>query len=163
MPFHPAEPVIDYDAAFAGGTVKGRFSIPQRVFDQLAARRKAWPISWTAEDLEASWLAPHRLLLYVEIAEPDDRWEPRMIIDGQPVELKRAYSAVRAVRDTFVGFYADVSALTPDRAHPLELHLPALRPGQFQGVFFENIELESTTDVRTSASATPENPGRRPQ
>ncbi|MBI2221502.1 MAG: hypothetical protein HYU53_09880 [Acidobacteria bacterium] len=144
VPFGRAEPIGDYDPAFAGGTLTARFSVPRRVFDQLAARRKAWPISYTADQLRATWLAPHRLLLYVQIAEPDDRWEPRLTIDGQAVELERAYSAVRAVRETFVGFYADVSALAPDRQHTLELQLPALKPGQFQGVFFENVEPEYT-------------------
>jgi hypothetical protein len=147
VPFGRAEPLGDYDPAFAGGTFAARFSVPQRVFDQLAARQKAWPISWTADDLRATWLAPHRLLLYVQIAEPDDRWEPRLTIDGEVMELKRAYSAVRAARGTFVGFYADVSALAPDREHALELQLPALKPGQFQGVFFENVEPEYTTTL----------------
>ena len=148
VPFGKSEPVGEHDPKFAGGTFTGRFSIPRRVFEQLAARRKAWPISYTADDLRATWLAPHRLLLYVQIAEPDDRWEPRLTIDGQPVELKRAYSAVRAARGTFVGFYADVSALAPDREHALELRLPALKPGQFQGVFFENVEPEYTTHLK---------------
>jgi hypothetical protein len=55
---------------------------------------------------------------------------------------------VRAARGTFVGFYADVSALAPDREHALELQLPALKPGQFQGVFFENVEPDHTTQLK---------------
>jgi hypothetical protein len=146
--FGRAEPIVRYDPAFAGGTVKGHFTVPQRIFNQLAARRKAWPISYTEADLRATWLAPHRLLLYVQIAEPDDKWDLRMTIDGQPVELQRAYSAVRAARGTFVGFYADLSAITPDQEHTMDLRLPALQPGQFQGVFFENVEPEHVDQVR---------------
>ncbi len=119
--------------------------MPQRVFDQLAARRKAWPIPWTEEDLRSTWLAPERLLLYVQFAEPDDRWSATLKIDGQPVELKKAYASVRVNRRNFVGFYADVSTLAPDVEHKWELETPSgLKPGQFQGVFFENVETEYT-------------------
>ena len=31
----------------------------------------AWSFDWTEEDLECTWLAPERLLLYVQIAEPN--------------------------------------------------------------------------------------------
>ncbi len=118
--------------------------MPRRVLDQLAARRKAWPIPWTAEDLKATWLAPERLLLFAQIAEPNDTWEARLTIDGHQIELRKAYSAIRVVPSTFVGFYADLSYIEPDREHVVELTLPALRPGQFQGLFFDNVETEYT-------------------
>ena len=122
--------------------------MPQRVFDQLAARRKAWPIPWTAEDYRTTWLAPERLLLFVQIAEPDPIWEARLTIDGRMVELRKAYSAVRTAPRTFVGFYADLSLIAADREHTLELKLPRLRPGQLQGVFFENVETEYTDVIK---------------
>ena len=131
------------------GTVTATFNVPQRVFDQLTARRKAWPISWTDEDRRSTWLDPDRLLLFVQIAEPDDRWEASLKIDGQPVEIKKAYASVRANRRNFTGFYADVSAIAPDKEHKLELILPAgLKPGQYQGIFFENVETEYTATSR---------------
>ncbi len=138
--------------AFAGGRFSARFTVPQRVFDQLAARRKAWPIPWTAEDYRTTWLAPERLLLFVQIAEPDPSWEARLTIDGRVVELRKAYSAVRTAPRTFVGFYADLSLLSADREHTLELELPRLRPGQLQGVFFENVETEFTDESRSRPS-----------
>jgi hypothetical protein len=145
--FGRLQPAIEYSPGFAGGSVKGTITIPTRVFDQLAARAKAWPIPWTAEDYRSTWLAPERLLLFAQLAEPDDRWEARLTIEGRPIELRKAYSAIAAVRSTFVGFYADVSLLTPERPHEIELVLPPLRPGQFQGLFFENVEPEYTTDL----------------
>jgi hypothetical protein len=105
------------DSTFSGGTLRGEFTIPRRVFDQLASRKRAWPIPWTAEDSLTTWLVPERLLLYAQFAEPDDKWDVRLRIDGQPVELRKAYTAVRVVSSTFVGFYADVSRLEPDRPH----------------------------------------------
>jgi hypothetical protein len=68
--------------------------------------------------------------------------EVRLRIDGRAVELRKAYSAIRAARRTFVGFYADVSLLEAEREYRVELELPALAPGQFQGLFFENVETE---------------------
>lgn len=137
--FHP---VIAYDSTNIGGKVTAALRIPRRIHDQLAARRQAWPIPWTTEDYRATWLVPDRLLLYVQIAEPDDRWEARLTIDGKPIELKKAYTAIRAARRTFVGFYADLSLLDSDRLYQLSLELPRLKPGQLQGVYLENIEPE---------------------
>jgi hypothetical protein len=140
--FHRMEPVVAWDSTFAGGLVSGTFTVPRRVFDQLRARREAWPIPWTAEDYRTTWLASERLLLYAPLSEPDDRGEARLVVDGKPVEFRKAYTAVRAVRGTFVGFYADVSLLEPDRPYRFTLELPALKPGQFRGLFFENVEPE---------------------
>ena len=142
--FHKLQQVGSYDPAFAGGAFTGTFTIPQRVFDQLAARARAWPIPWTAEDFRATWLAPERLLLFVQIAEPDHQMDARLKIDGRTVELRKAYSSIRVHPRAFVGFYADVSLLSADREHRIELELPRLKPGQFQGVFFENVEPEYT-------------------
>jgi hypothetical protein len=142
-PFRQYQPIGEYDPAFAGGTWKGRFTVPRRIVDQLAARQKAWPIPWTSEDYRTTWLAPQRLLLFVQIAEPDDAWEAALRIDGRTVELKKAYTAVRAARRTFVGFYADLSLVAPDVEHAIEIDLPKLAPGQLQGVFFENVENEA--------------------
>ena len=142
--FSQCQQIGTVDPAFAGGRYSARFFVPQRVFDQLADRRKAWPIPWTAEDYRTTWLAPERLLLFVQIAEPDAAWEARLRIDGRAIELRKAYSAVRTAPRTFVGFYADLSLLAADREHTLELELPPLRPGQLQGVFFENVETQYT-------------------
>jgi hypothetical protein len=146
--FRQMQPVVLGDSSFTGGRIRGTFTIPKRIFDQLGARRRAWPINWTAEDFRTTWLAPERLLLYVQIAEPDDRWEASLKIDGRTVELRKAYSAVRAEHNTFVGFYADVSLLDPDRTYTFDLELPMLEPAQFRGVFFENIEPEYTTSIK---------------
>jgi hypothetical protein len=147
-PFARLEPAALGDSSFTGGRVSGTFTIPRRIFDQLAARRRAWPIPWTSEDSLTTWLVPERLLLYAQFADPSDKWDARLTIDGRPVELRKAYTAVRVVPSTFVGFYADVSRLEPDREHRFELETPALRAGQFRGLFFENVEPEYTTVVR---------------
>jgi hypothetical protein len=141
-PFHHYQQVGRYDPSFTGGTFRASFTVPERIFRQLAERQKAWPIPWTTEDYRTTWLAPQRLLLFVQIAEPDDRWEARLWIDGRAVELRKAYSSVRPHPRSFVGFYADVSLLAPDVEHTVELELPPLKAGQFQGLFFENVERE---------------------
>jgi hypothetical protein len=144
-PFRQYQPIVVPPRDFAGGRLTGTFTIPRRVIDQLAARRKAWPIPWTPEDFETTWLAPERLLLFVQIAQPDARWNASLTIDGRTVELRKAYSAIRAAPRTFVGFYADLSMLDADRAYSFELILPQLEPGRLQGVFFDNVETEYTT------------------
>jgi len=128
------------DSAFTGGTFAATFTVPRWVFDQLAARRRAWPLPWTAADSLATWLVPERLLLFVQIAEPDDAWTATLQIDGRPVELEKAYSSIRRVPRDFVGFWADISALAAGESHTLELQLPTLKQRQLQGVFLENVE-----------------------
>jgi hypothetical protein len=147
--------VTRYDPSFDGTTVEAEFSVPQRIFDQLEKRKRKWSFDWTEEDLECTWLAPERLLLYLQIAEPDWKMEAALKLDGKPVELKKAYSSRTPGRlqmgkghNTFTGFYADVSDLRPGRTYRLEAKLPAsLKPGQFQGIFFENVETEYTGEV----------------
>jgi hypothetical protein len=143
--FHHYQQLDTWRSDFTGGAVSATFRVPRRVFEQLAARQKAWPIPWTDEDRRSTWLAPERLMLYLQFAEPDDRWTASLKIDGQPVPLQKAYASVRANRRNFVGFYADLSQIAPDVDHRLELETPTgLKPGQFQGVFFENVETEYT-------------------
>ena len=145
--FAHSQQIGAYDSQFASGVVSGSFQVPARVFEQLRNRRKMWPIEWTPEDLRTTWLAPERLLLFVQIAEPDDRMHAELKLNGEVVPLTKAYSAVRPHRPTFVGFYADVSNLTADRDYRVELTLPTLKPGQFQGLFFDNVETEYTEFV----------------
>lgn len=143
--FHKLQPVGRYDPAFTGGTFQARFTVPARVFQQLEKRKESWNMPWSFRDLETTWLAPHRLLLFVQIAEPSEEMEVRMKLDAQEVELTRAYASIRPHVGSFVGFYADLSQrLEPDREYQLELVLPRLQPGQFQGAFFENVEPEFT-------------------
>ena len=127
-----------------GRTLAGSFLIPERVKSQLSARRVRWPIRWSPEDYENTWLVPERLLLFVQIAEPSDGEQVQMKIDGQPVNLKKAYSSVRAHSASFVGFYTDISSTNPDVVHSLEVNLSELAEGSFQGVFFDNVEPEYT-------------------
>jgi hypothetical protein len=141
----------------AGETLAGSFAIPRRVFDQLSERQKKWPIPWTSEDYKTTWLAPERLLLFLQLAAPSDAINPPIAIDGQAIELQKAYSSVRVHADSFVGFYADVSAIAPDVPHWITLKLPVLKAGQFQGLFFDNVEPQFTESVvapsKTSHSA----------
>ncbi len=148
--FGRAAGVVPYDPAFAGGTLESSVVIPSRVFAQLEARKKTWPVPYTADDLRAPWLGSHRLLLFIQIAEPDDAMEVGLTIDGTAVEVIRAYNSIyrHSPKRTFLGYYADVSALAPDVAHRIAVRVPALPAGRFQGVFFENVEPERTTVIR---------------
>jgi hypothetical protein len=136
------------DRNFSNKVFRAEFSVPQRVFTQLAARRQAWPVPYTEEELLATWRGSDRLLLYVHTADPDDKWTVGLKLDGQPVEVKKAYSDVFPLgrERTFTGFYVDVSNLKPDTRYEVEVTLPdTLQPGQFQGLFFENVEAEETS------------------
>jgi hypothetical protein len=89
-----------------------------------------------------------RLLLFIQIADPMDTWNVGLKVGGRTVEVRKAYSDVYPLgrEVTFTGFYADLSDLAADTPHQLEVSLPAgLKPGQFQGLFLENVETEYTT------------------
>ncbi|PYU59241.1 MAG: hypothetical protein DMG55_14175, partial [Acidobacteria bacterium] len=128
-------------------SLSGSFVVPGRMLQQLAARKKKWPIPWTREDYDTTWLVPERLLLFVQIAEPKDTMEPLMTLDGQPLQLTKAYSSVRVHQASFVGFYADLTNIQAEVKHEIRLKLPPLTPGQFQGVFFDNVETEDTQEL----------------
>ncbi len=144
--FAKCQQVGAYDANFKARTFNGSFSVPKRIFAQLQARKKAWPIPYNEAELAATWTAPHRLLMFVNIADPKDEMEVAMKIDGKPVEVKKAYSSVYRSnpKHTFLGFYVDVSDLKPEKNYKVTVDLPLLEPGRFQGLFFDNIEPEHT-------------------
>jgi hypothetical protein len=97
------------------------------------------------------WLNSDRLLLYINIAELNDEKmsDPVLRVDGETVPVKRAYSSILKSnpRNTFTGWYADVSSLKPDAKHQFEVELPKLAPGQFQGLFLDTVEAEYTAEV----------------
>ena len=70
-------------------------------------------------------------------------------INGLPVEVLKAYNSVypHSPGRTFIGHYADLSRLRPDAPCDIEVMLPTLEPGRFEGVFFENVETEYTRRI----------------
>jgi hypothetical protein len=63
---------------------------------------------------------------------------------------------VRANPRNFVGFYADVSQIAAEVEHRVELEVPTgLKPGHFQGIFFENVETEYTTPAEGAGPRPP--------
>jgi hypothetical protein len=131
----------------ADGVLTGTFTVPRRIFDQLAARRREWPIPWTSQDLDTTWLAPERLLLFVQFAEGNDTMQISGMLDGVPLSLKAAYSSTRVHPASFVGFYADLSGIAPDTQHNLKLRFPGTGPAKLLGVFFDNVEPQRTEDT----------------
>jgi len=147
--FARSQAVGEVTSGFAGGTFKGRVTVPARVFAQLAERKTSWPVKFTEDDLLAPWLGPWRLLLHVPIVEGTDAIEVTLKVDGKTVEVRKAYNSVypHSPGRTFIGHYADLSSLRPDTDHDIEVGLPPLEPGRFQGVFFENVETEYTRRI----------------
>ncbi len=160
--FDQAQQIGDWDPSFAGGDYTAVMRIPQRIFDQLERNRENWPIPYTEEDLLATWLGPHRLLLYVQIADPRQDMEVSMLIDGETAALRPAFSSVYAqppgqVADvpalTFLGYYADLtSELEAGRDYEVTVSLPEMEPGRFQGLFIHNIQTEYTGELEASTS-----------
>ncbi len=131
----------------ADGGFSGTFIVPRRVLEQLRARAETRPIAWTEEDRRTAWLAPERLLLFFQAAEARDGMAAQASVDGAPLEVKSAYTATRVEPKTFVGLYADLSAIVPDTPHTLKVKLSGILPGTFQGAFFDNVEPQLTTDL----------------
>ena len=148
--FSPAQAAIGYEPGSRGTEAKGSFRIPGWIAGQLARRRAKWPVTYTADDLVAPWLGPDRLLLFVAIADANDKMAVGLKIDGKAYPLKKAYNSIYPETNDlpFIGFYADVATLAPDVEHTVEVMLPGdLAPGQFQGVYFDNVEPELTDKV----------------
>ena len=129
------------------GSLHGTFVVPQRVLDQLALRKEKWSIPWKQEDYELTWLAPERLLLFVQTADGNDSMLVAGNLDGQPLNLQPAYSSGRVDAASFVGFYADLSKIQPDVRHTIELRVKESMPGQLQGIFFDNVTPQLTERI----------------
>ncbi len=144
-------------AGFTGGIYKARVTVPARVFAQLAERKKSWPVTYTEDDLRAPWLGSWRLLLHIPIFEATDAMDVTLKINGLPVEVLKAYNSVypHSPARTFIGHYADISRIRPDSPCDIEVGLPSLAPGRFQGVFFENIETEYTRRILAPPAPAP--------
>lgn len=135
-------PIVHWDSTFAGGTVTGTLRLSQAMLARQAAARAEWPLPWTATDSLTPWLVPERLLLWAPITGGDDAASATLRIDGQPVVLRKAYTSIQPEKSTFIGYWADLPSLAPDRDHAIELVLPALSPGQFLGLYLENLAPE---------------------
>jgi hypothetical protein len=151
-----------YDPNFSGGTIKAKLTVPSRIFKQLAGRKSAWPVAYTEDDLRAPWLGPWRLLLFVAIAEPLESMDVAVKINGKPAAVKKAWNSVypHSSKRTYLGSYLDLSGLRPDIAYEIEADIPPLAPGQFLGLFFENVETESTTRIAAPQTKAPSPPVR---
>jgi hypothetical protein len=70
-------------------------------------------------------------------------------VDGQTVPLKPAYTTIvrNNPKNTFTGWYADLSNVRPGVEHRFELKLPKLAEGEFQGLFPDTVEAEYTSEV----------------
>lgn len=156
IPFQRLQQIGSYDPDFAGGIYSNQITIPSAVFQQLAAETNAWPVPYTPDDLLATWLGSYRLLLFVNIANPNPSMAVSLSIDGQSVALTPAYMTIYPLgyNNTFVGWYADLSRLAPDTSHQFQLTLPALAAGQFQGMFLDNVEAQFTNSVILAGTAT---------
>jgi hypothetical protein len=108
-------------------------------------------VTYTEDDLRAPWLGPWRLLLFAAIAEPLETMDVAVKINGQTVAVKKAYNSVypHSAKRTFLGSYVDLSWLKPDVPYEIEVTVPPLAPGQFTGLFLENIEPEPTEKILT--------------
>lgn len=131
----------------ANGELTGSFVVPQWVLEQLAARKRAWPIPWTKEDYESTWLAPERLLLFVQAADGKDTASVTATLDGHVISVQPAYTSSRVDAPCFVGFYANLSSIGAGVRHTIKLHISGLEPAQLQGVFFDNVEPELTESI----------------
>ena len=129
------------------GELAGGFQVPQRIFDQLDARKREWPIPWTRQDYESTWLVPERLLLFVQAVDGKDSAAVTATVDGRPLPFQPAYSSSRVDSPSFVGFYADLSTIAPAAPHTIRLHVTGLDPAQLQGVFFDNVEPQLTESI----------------
>lgn len=148
--FYQAHQVGKYDPNFHETLFRGEFIIPERIFQQLIERQKKWKVPYTEDDLLAPWLGPERLFLFVNIAEPTPDMAVKLSINGEDVNVKQAWNGVypNSGKQTFIGFYADIAYLVPGFPNRVEVTLPEnLKPGQFQGLFFDNVETEYTDHI----------------
>lgn len=159
-PFPHAKEVALAKSSSSGGNTlfTGAVNVPSAIFAQLSARAKAYPVPWTKQDNDASWLRPERLLLFLQLncsasaaGACDDTMAASLSVGGTPIVNLMAYET-RCTECTnvnhpsqprkssrFNGFYWDVSRiLKPDSEILLALTVETKFVPAMQGLFFEN-------------------------
>jgi hyaluronoglucosaminidase len=141
---------------FAGGWFNTTFSISEALLAQLQRSQAEYPVNWTSVDMDATWLAPNRLLLYPYLVHPVASMAPvKAWVDDKPLKMLPAYNS-RGNHDSkgcFLGFYANMTGagITTGVKHTLALHmnLSALskKQGAFLGVFWQNTRNEYTGNI----------------
>ncbi|CAF1619644.1 unnamed protein product [Rotaria sp. Silwood1] len=118
--------------------------ISDLLLKQLVKRQLEYPIQWTEKELnDASWLGPHRLLLFICILNPNDQWNITAQINNNSIIVHKSYNTRdHYYQQRFIGFYLDLTniVIQPNVQYYLSLNMPHMQPGQFQGLFLENIE-----------------------
>jgi len=69
-------------------------------------------------------------------------------LDDEPLRFQPAYSSSRVDSPSFVGFYADLSRITPDVRHTIKMRIDGVDPDLVQGIFFDNIEPQLTESIK---------------
>lgn len=133
------QPVVAWDSTFTGGRVTGTLRITPAMVAHLAESRAQWLLPWTATDSLVPWLVPGRPLLWAPIVGGDDALDATLRIDGQPFPIRKAYTSIQQEKSAFIGYWADLSPLAPEREHTVELVLPSVPRGQFLGLHLENV------------------------
>ncbi|CAF0979621.1 unnamed protein product [Adineta steineri] len=114
------------------------------LLEQLTKRQMEYPIQWTEKELnDASWLGPHRLLLFMCIQNPNDQWNITAQINNNSIIVHKGYNTRDHIdKDRFMGFYLDLTniVIQSNKEYYLSLNMPQFHSGQFQGLFLENIE-----------------------
>ncbi|CAF0789783.1 unnamed protein product [Adineta steineri] len=114
------------------------------LLEQLTKRQMEYPIQWTEKELnDASWLGPHRLLLFICIQNPNDQWNITAQINNNSIIVHKGYNTRDHIdKDRFMGFYLDLTniVIQSNKEYYLSLNMPEFHSGQFQGLFLENIE-----------------------
>ncbi|CAF1532190.1 unnamed protein product [Rotaria sp. Silwood1] len=118
--------------------------ISDLLLKQLVTRQLEYSIQWTEKELnDASWLGPHRLLLFIYILNPNDQWNITAQINNNSIIVHKSYNTHdHYYQQRFIGFYLDLTniVIQPNVQYYLSLNMPHMQPGQFQGLFLENIE-----------------------
>ena len=162
---HAAE--VPLAAHGAAGCFNASVAVPAPVLEQLAARAKAYPIPWTVQDDDASWLRPERLLLFMSMncsssksVACDDTMNVSLALGGRALPPLMGYNSrcascnavnrpfQRNPSRRFAGFYWDLSFVEAEVQHDLLFCMPATKVADLQGLFFENTLSIITTAVR---------------
>jgi len=131
---------MGFNPSFSGGQLSGTIHVPASVFSQLIQR--PYPVPWTSDDMNISWLAPSRLLIYFDGGHS---LQPNSILnatlDGSSLPLLPSWSCRTSKRNScFMGWWADISHVEPDSDHSLVAFLPTMTPGSFNGVYYDNVD-----------------------
>ena len=138
--------VMPPPSGYNGSWFNSTIIVTSAMLAQLDKQQAGFPVQWTKEDMDATWLG-NRLKLFAFITNPDlNKTRPRLWVNSSEVTMVAAYNSRHPVdQSVLLGWFFDATHLATG-THQASLLMPPLNGSQFVGLFWNGLS-DALTDT----------------